>query len=127
MNVFSVCAFAAASCIAFAPLKILRPEYFKIAFSVVGAALLLYVVSSLSGVVSFISDISSDTAAKNYIPLMLKALAVSVCCRASAEICKDCGEESLSTSVLSAGKVSIVLLTLPTVKNLLELAKDMLV
>ena len=57
---------------------------------------------------------------------MLKALAISFCCRMSAEICRDCGEASLASRVEAAGKAGIVLLSLPIVKQLLEIAKDMM-
>jgi stage III sporulation protein AD len=44
----------------------------------------------------------------------------------SAEICRDCGENTLASRVELAGKAGIVLISLPIIQQLFEIAEDML-
>lgn len=126
MNVVALCGFAVASAIAIAFIRQLKPELAGMASAIAGIALLVVVLDSLSPFVSYVKGIAAEQGIESYFAVMLKALAISCSCRMSADICRDCGEASLASRVELAGKVGIVLLSLPIITSLLELAKDML-
>jgi stage III sporulation protein AD len=126
MSPFAVCAFAVISCCAIAVLRHLRSELASIAVAVTGVLIFGYVVEGLLPFLKFIKGIAAQTGVESYFTLMLKSLAVSLCCRMSADICRDCGENSLASRVELAGKVGIVLISIPVVTQLFEIAKDML-
>lgn len=107
-------------------IKNLRPELATLASAVAGILIVAYAVESLVPFLSFIRDIASSRGVESYFSLMLKALAISFCCKISAEICRDCGENSIASRVELAGKVGIVLISLPIIQQLFEIAEDML-
>ncbi len=125
MSPFVVCGFAVASACMIATLRHLRPELASISVAITGVLIFIYIAKGISPFVSFLKTAASETGAEGYFLLMLKAMAISLCCRMSADICRDCGENTLATRVELAGKFGIVLISLPIVRQLFEIAKDM--
>ena len=126
MNIVTVCAFGIVSACVIGLVRVLRPELATLAAAVAGGVVLTYVISAVAPFVSFIKGIASECGVQSYFALMLKALAISFCCKTASEICRDCGENSLASRIELAGKVSIVLISLPVVQQLLDIAKDMM-
>ena len=126
MNIITVCSFAVVTACIIAAIRNLRPELASIAAAIAGVLIMAYAVEAIVPFITFVKDIAAEKGVENYFTLMLKALAISFCCRMSAEICRDCGENTLASRVELAGKVGIVLISLPIVKQLFEIAKDML-
>ncbi len=126
MNIFAVCAFAVATVAIVAVLKPHRPEVASIAVAVAGVLIFINIAEGIAPFVSFVRNTASSVGADGYFSVMLKALSISLCCRMSAEVCRDCGESTLAYRVELAGKVGIVLLSLPIVQKLFEFAKDLL-
>ena len=126
MNPLVVCGFAIASACMIATLRHLRPELASISVALAGVLIFVNIAKGLSPFVSFLKTAAADSGAEGYFLLMLKAMAISLCCRMSADVCRDCGENGLASRVELAGKFGIVLISLPIVKNLFEIAKDML-
>lgn len=126
MSPFTVCAFAVISACIIAAIRQLRPELASIAAAVAGVLIFAYIIEGLIPFVNFIKGIAAEVGVESYFTLMLKALAVSLCCRMSADICRDCGENSLASRVELAGKAGMVLISIPVVTQLFEIAKDML-
>lgn len=126
MNPFGVCAFAIGAAVIISVVKQLRPELSGIAVAVAGVLIFIYVLEGIAPFIEFIRSAAAETGVESYFTLMLKALAVSMCCKMSADICRDCGEATLASRVELAGKAGIVIISLPVVQQLLEIAKDML-
>ena len=126
MSPFAVCAFAVIAAALLATLKHLRPELTTVAAAICGAVIFVYIAEGLVPFIDFIKTVSDEGNISSYFALMLKALAISLCCRMCAEICRDCGENSLASKVELAGKVGIVLISLPVIRQLFDIAKDMM-
>lgn len=126
MSIVAVCAYAVISACIIATVRQLRPELGSVAAAVAGVLVLSYVVSAVAPFIDFVKGVAAERCVESYFTLMLKALAISLCCRMSAEICRDCGENTLATRVELVGKAGIVLISLPIVQQLFEIAKDML-
>lgn len=126
MNPFAVCAVAVFAVFAVSAVKKLNPELASVAVAATGIVIFIYVAESLVPFVEFIKSSAESAGVGGYFSLMLKALGISLCCRMSADICRDCGESLLASRVELAGKVSIVLISLPVVTNLLNIAKDLI-
>lgn len=58
--------------------------------------------------------------------LMLKALGVALLSKLCADICRDCGENTLASGVEGVGRVAIFSLTLPVISEIIEYASRML-
>ena len=57
---------------------------------------------------------------------LAKALFVALLCQLTAEICRDFGENGIASKVELGGKLSIIYLSVPLIKEVLESAKQML-
>lgn len=126
MSIISLCGVAVVSACLISVIRKLKPELASVSAAVAGVLLLTFVIDLVVPFIEFTSDIAVSVGAESYFSVMLKALAVSFCCRMSAEICRDCGEDMLASRVELAGKAGIVLLSLPIISQLFDIAKDML-
>lgn len=126
MNPFAVCVFGVAAACIIAALRSLKPELASAAAALAGTVVFVYILQGLTPFIEFINGVTDQTDAGGYFVLMLKALAISLCCRMSADVCRDCGESSLASRVELAGKVGIVIISLPTVEQLIIIARDLM-
>jgi stage III sporulation protein AD len=72
-------------------------------------------------ILKYIEDISVGTSINVYIPVLIKALGISLMIQITSDICKDCGEISLGHRVELFGKAEILLLSIPLIKDLFDL------
>lgn len=97
--------------------------------AVAAAALMLFIKtsSSISSVSSQIKSLfienSIDT---QYIAILFKGLGICLVTELICDICSDCGEKALSGQMLLAGKISLLILSLPLYRALIELVKTLL-
>ena len=126
MSIISLCGVAVVSACVISAIRRLTPELASVSAAVAGVILLAIVIELTAPFIEFTSEIAVSVGAESYFSVMLKALAISFCCRMSAEICRDCGEDMLASRVELAGKAGIVLLSLPIISQLFDIAKDML-
>ena len=107
-------------------LRELRPAFIppvRLAASVllVGAALVLY-----APVLSRIRTLFTQTGAGEYADVVLRALGIALICELTAVFCRDLGENTLADGVQLFGKLEILVLSLPLVDKVLEMAKELL-
>ena len=107
-------------------LRELRPAFvppLRLAASVllIGAALTLYVpiLTQLDGLIS-------ATDAASYAAPILRALGIALICELTAAFCRDLGENTVAEGVSLFGKLEILLLCLPLMNQVLEIAKELL-
>lgn len=104
-------------------IKQLKPEF---ALLLKFATLLLLgflAFSSVSDAVTEIFSLSERVSIDSEIlKILLKALGICLVAQIASDICKDCGESALSTSVELVGKLSIVLMALPVAAQLIEIS-----
>ena len=108
MNPFVACAVAVAAAIIISVLRKFSPEMSAIAVAVAGVTLLVYIIKGLLPFVEFINVAAKESGTEPYFALMLKALAISLFSKISADICRDCGENTLASRVELAGKAGIL-------------------
>lgn len=123
MNILTVCGVALISVAAGAVIRELRPSLAPFGTAAAGIILLGYVIISATPLIDFLKAL--DTVASGGITVMLKALGIAVCCQLTAEICRDCGESSSASRVELAGKIGILLLALPLIRDILQIAGEL--
>lgn len=126
MSLLAVCGFGIAAALAIAIIRRLRPELAEIASATAGVLIFIYVAEAVAPFISLVKEIAKEQGVESYFALMIKSLAISFCCKLSSEVCRDCGESALGAHIELAGKAGIVLISLPIIKQLFEIAKDML-
>lgn len=93
------------------------------------AAVLVFaflLISSAAPLISFLRSMMNTSAASKYTEVMLKALGVAILTQCCSEICKECGESGIATGVEMAGKLEIMLLSLPLINDVLKLAGELM-
>lgn len=91
-----------------------------------GIILLGAVVSMSIPLYEYIDSLISSTAMSEYGGVLTKALGVAILTHISSEICKDCGEATVASTVELAGKCEILLLSISPISSILRTASDIL-
>ena len=121
-----ICAFAIICIAAGALIKHLRPDFMP--FLRIGATVIVGVlaVSVISPLIAYINSLFNGTGFGEWGANVLKALGVAVLVQISADICRDCGENSVASGVELIGKLEIVILCLPMMEKIISTAKEVL-
>jgi len=114
---------------ALAAILILRAEksefagYVSLAASVIllGAALTTFLP-----MMEYIKSIMSKTEFGPYLETLTKALGITLCVQVASDICRDLGEGAMGARLELIGKAEILLLCLPLISELLELAAHLI-
>lgn len=94
----------------------------------VGSVILIFSLSlaMLVPILSFIGGIVDKLGANEYIEVMLKALAIAYITNISSDICKDCGEGSIATGIEIAGKIEMILISLPLINKIIMVSQELI-
>ena len=108
-------------------LKATKPE---LSFAVTMAGviiILMFIVDALSGTIAVFASIANMSGVENgLIKLLLKIVGVGYIVEFGAGILQDFGAQSIADKVSLAGKITIVMLSLPILESLLSLMKGFL-
>ena len=95
-----------------------------------GATVLVIALYLLEGgaltAVQTIADAAAESAFSEYAAILLKALGIAYISAFTAELCKSAGEGMLASAAVLAGKGELILLSLPLISRLLEIAAELL-
>ena len=83
-------------------------------------------ITAISPLLDFIEEISQSTPINSYLPLLFKALGISIIIHLTSDVCCDAGESGLAEKIILLGKIEILILSLPLIKDLFSLAKGLL-
>ncbi|MDY3748074.1 MAG: stage III sporulation protein AD [Lachnospiraceae bacterium] len=104
-----------------------RPEYGIYLSLAAGIIILSLAVSQLSAVVDTISKIASYISIdKKYITILLKVTGVAYICEFAANLCRDSGYASVASQIEMAGKISIMVMSLPVMMSLIDTIESFL-
>ena len=98
----------------------------KVASGIALAAVCFGAVSPVVEYVRELGAVGEESGLYESVEFMLRVLAVAVVTHICATICRDCGEATLASYVELGGKVEILVLSLPMVKQIIDLSVGML-
>ena len=93
------------------------------------ALVVLFAVAAIrtaSPLISYLGELSGTDGLAEHAKILLKALSIAILTQCCAEICKECGENAAATGVELTGKIEILLLSLPLIHEILDVASDLL-
>lgn len=123
-SVIGVCVLAASATLF---IKRYAPEYALLVSVVSGAGILLFLLASVSGLLNEAEEIFDISDLDNSLFLLvLKALGICYITNFAADVCRDFGQTSLAAKVELAGKISVVVLTFPLIKQILSTAVELI-
>lgn len=127
VDLFQVAVFCLIATVLAIVLRQYRPEY---AVFVSLACSILTVVYLLQGMLQVMEELGGllENAAipGDLIRVVVKCLGVCVLTELAGQTCRDAGEQAIGAKVELAGKVTLVLVSLPLFQRLLQLAEKLL-
>lgn len=94
-----------------------------------GAVLVIALYLLESGAITAvqtITDAAAESAFADYAAILIKALGIAYISAFTAELCQSAGEGMLASAAVLAGKGELILLSLPMISRLLEIAAELL-
>ena len=83
-------------------------------------------ISAVTPFVSFLREITVSEGFSTHSETLLKALGIAILTQYCAQICREGGEAAIADGVELTGKIEILLLCLPLIREILSVAKEML-
>lgn len=127
MNILALCAFAIVSAVLCKTLEADGREI-KLVL-VIGAASLIFLkaASSLGGIIAEIRSLFEESNVDpQYVRILLKGLGICYVTSFTVSICRDSGENTLAEQTLLAGKIALLIVSLPMLEGLIEIVKTLL-
>ena len=93
------------------------------------AAVVLFgtlIIASIAPLVSLVTSLGRGAGASQYISTILKGLGIVVLVQITSDICRDNGEATLAGHIEIVGKLELLLLCIPLIKEILTTAKKLL-
>ncbi len=104
-----------------------KPEYALFVSIATGTIIFTYVITALMPAFDSINQIlTAYKSSSIYIMAILKTLGICYISSFIADCCIDCGQTVIAGKVNLAGKVSIVVISLPLFDNIIQLAVSLL-
>ena len=123
MNIVGVAGIAVCAAAIAAMLRRYHQEYAVFVSIAAGVVILFSIFSSVSPAVHQISTLlSSAGLTSDYAVILFKTLGICFLAQFAADACRDAGESALASNVELAGKIAIVVLSLPLFEKIAQTA-----
>lgn len=97
---------------------------------IAGVGLAVACIYAMSPIIQYVNEIGDSFSQGSEIAevtsVLLKALGVALLTHVCATVCRDSGEASVAYYVELGGKVEIIILSLPLIKQIIDLALEFL-
>lgn len=104
-----------------------RPEFAMLVSLAAGIFILLKVVSAVVPVVDQIQSILSTASLPlEYAGVLFKALGICFTTQIACDTCKDAGESAISAKVEMAGKIAVLVVSLPLFSQVLSIVYSLI-
>lgn len=102
-------------------LKNYRPEMALVLSIITGIGIMLYAISKMSSVINVLNDLVSKSGVNtDFLLIIIKVIGVAYIVEFGKNVCIDAGQSSIATKLEMAGKVVIVVLTIPLISSLVN-------
>lgn len=121
-DIFKIVAFAIVSVVLILLIKQQKPEIALLLTIVSSITLLLFALNKMSGVFELLEVLVSKSGInKDFFKIILKVTVIAYIVEFGKNICVDAGQSSIATKLEMAGKVVIVVLSLPIISSLVNI------
>ncbi|MEF9852491.1 MAG: SpoIIIAC/SpoIIIAD family protein [Hydrogenoanaerobacterium sp.] len=108
-------------------MKQYKPEYALAVSLLVGILIFTAISDSIKPVLESLEDILKSTQVPyEYVEILLKALGICYITQIACDTCKDAGQSAISTKVEIAGKLAVLVISLPLFKALMDIVAALL-
>ena len=108
-------------------MKQYKPEYAIVISLLVGVLIFTAVATGIEPVLDEINNILQSTQVPSaYIEVLLKSLGICFITQIACDTCKDAGQGAIATKLEIAGKLAVLVISLPLFKALLAIVSALL-
>lgn len=127
MNIVAVCLIGIISAFLSVMIKKYNPEY-SLAIGIVTGVLILGVIfGHITGVIARVQQLLKATNIPlEYIEILFKSLGICFLTQFASDACKDVGETALSSKIETAGKLMILIVSLPLFEKVISIATELI-
>jgi stage III sporulation protein AD len=123
MNILGIAGIAICAAVVAAMLRRYHQEYAVLVGIAAGIVILIEILTSIAPAVQQINRLlSSAGISSQYEVILLKTLGICFLAQFAADACRDAGESALASKMELAGKISIVILSLPLFEQIAKTA-----
>lgn len=102
-------------------LKNYRPEMALVLSIITGIGIMLHAISKMSSVINVLNDLVSKSGVNtDFLLIIIKVIGIAYMVEFGKNVCIDAGQSSIATKLEMAGKVVIVVLTIPLISSLVN-------
>ena len=121
-DIFKIVAFAIISVILIILIKEQRPEIALLLTIVSSITLLIFALNKISGIFELLENLVNKSGInKDFLKIIFKITIIAYIIEFGKNICVDAGQNSIETKLEMAGKVIIVVLSLPIINSLVNI------
>ncbi|MBS4539993.1 stage III sporulation protein AD [Clostridium sp. D2Q-11] len=122
MNIIQVVAIGLVATVLIVTLREERPEISILMSIVTGVLIFIFIIDKVAYVIEVLKDLSNKANLDFiYFTTIVKVIGIAYVCEFGAQIAKDAGEGAIATKIELAGKVMILVISIPILLALLEL------
>jgi stage III sporulation protein AD len=123
MNIVGIAGLALCSAIVATMLRRYHQEYAVMVSIAAGIVILIEIFTNIAPAIRQINTLlSSAGISTEYAVILLKTLGICFLAQFAADSCRDAGENALASKMELAGKISIVILSLPLFEKIAQTA-----
>lgn len=123
MNILGIAGIAICAAVVAAMLRRYHQEYAVLVGIAAGIVILIEILTSIAPAVQQISRLlGSAGISSQYEVILLKTLGICFLAQFAADACRDAGESALASKMELAGKISILILSLPLFEQIAKTA-----
>lgn len=127
IDLFQVAVFCLTATLLAIVLRQYRPEYAVFVSLACSVLAVLYLLQGVSQVMEELGGLMENAMLPSgLIQVVIKCLGVCILTELAGQTCRDAGEQAIGAKVELAGKVTLVLVSLPLFERLLQLAGKLL-
>ena len=127
MNIIMVIGIAIVGVALSLVLKQHKPEFSMLISLGVGAVVLILIVNSFTPILDTITSLIADTQMPfAYGEILMKALGICFVAQLASDTCRDAGESAVASKVELAGKIAVILISLPLFEKILSIVSSLI-
>lgn len=127
MEIISICLIGILAALISVMIKRYSPEYSVVISIIAGILILAIVFYRVKGIIDHIQKLLDSTnISLKYISVLFKSLGICFLTQFASDVCKDAGEIALSSKIEIAGKIAILIISLPLFEKITNIAIDLI-
>ncbi len=127
MTLFKVAVFGICAALLALGFKSVKGEYSSLISLAAGGIIFTFILVRLESVIELIRQISGYISVNDqYIGILIKVIGVSYICEFSSSLCRDAGYSAIASQIETAGKLTILVMSMPILLSLLDTVESFL-